>query len=290
MTVFNVPRWVARPFIWAIVLGFFGFICGFFGAGLLLADMGSAAPLLGIIVVGPIAFLGVMLGGLSALLRLSTRQNLVFLSIAVTTVTVGTLYLAVSEYKSTIWLVDAEIVNCEHVDQLLASKTKMWSEVVVRPTQIGSARPNWQREIPDMLRTQPGVVLMMRIYQAAWVREQQWRWGGISQRADDWQSVNETKQVFAPMADPVPRSPCERFVVGERRFFAVAWEKSNSTPPEKLSRFLWLGVIQQVPPEYVRYLPKYYNKSGEPQGTSARNSSLARHGRARWFCAILKEA
>lgn len=268
MTVFNVPKWVARPFIWAIVLGFFGLICGFFGAGLLLADMGSAAPLLGIIVVGPIAFLGVLLGGLSALLRLSTRQNLVFLSIAVTTVTVGTLYLAVSEYKRTIWLVDAEIVGCEQVAQLLASKTKMWSEVAARP--IANARPNWEQEIPEMLRAQPGAVLTMRIYQAAWVREQRWSWGGISQRADDWRSVSETKQVFAAIADPVPRSPCERFVVGERGFSAVAWEKSNSTPPEKLSRFLWLGVIQRVPPEYVRYLPKYYNKSGETQETPAK--------------------
>ena len=256
MAGFNVPKWVARPFIWAVALGFFGFICGFFGAGLLLADMGSAAPLLGIIVVGPIAFLGVLLGELSALLRLGARQNLVFLAIAVTAVSVGTLYLAVSEYDQTIRLVEAEIVNCENVDQLLASKTKMWSEVVVRPTKIGSARPNWEREIPDMLRAQPGAVLTMRIYQEAWVREQRWSWGGVSQRVDDWQSVNKTEQVFAALADPVPRSPCERFTIGERRFSAVAWEKSNSTPPEKLSRFLWLGVIQQVPPEFVRYIPK----------------------------------
>jgi hypothetical protein len=251
---FNVPKWVARPFIWAVVLGFFGFICGFFGAGLLLADMGSAAPLLGIVVVGPIAFLGVLLGELSALLRLSTRQNLVFLAIVMTAVSVGTLYLAVSEYDQTIRLVEAEIVNCEKVDQLLTSQAKMWSGVVARPHT--NARPNWEQEIPDMLRAQPGVVLTMRIYQEAWVREQRWRWGGVSQRVDDWKSVNETKQVFAAIADPVPHSPCERFTIGERRFSAVAWEKSNNTPPEKLSRFLWLGVIQQVPPEYVRYIPK----------------------------------
>jgi hypothetical protein len=101
VTAFNVPPWITRPIVWAGVLGFFGFICGFFGAGLLLADMGSAAPLLGIIVVGPIALLGVLLGALSASLRISTRQNLVFLAIAAATITAGTLYLAVSEYRQT---------------------------------------------------------------------------------------------------------------------------------------------------------------------------------------------
>jgi len=257
VTGFNVPKWITRPLLWAVILGFVGFIFGASGQNLLLAEPGNLGPLLGILVTGPMGFvLGALLGGLSAFFRISARRNLILLVIVVIAVSIVSLYWSLPAYRPKVWLVDAEIVNCEHVNQLLASKTKMWSEVVVRPTKIGSARPNWEQEIPDMLQAQPGAVLTIRIYQEAWIRELEWSWGGISQRVDDWQSVNETKQVFAAVTDPVPHSPCERFTVGERRFSAVTWEKSNSTPPEKLSRFLWLGVIQQVPPEYVRYIPK----------------------------------
>lgn len=257
MTVINRPKSAARTYIWAIVLGFVGFIFGYFGQPLLLADPSAVASVIGSISLGLIGlFVGVLLGELSTRLHLSTRQNLLFLAIAVLAGTVGTLCLMVSKYRPDVWLVDAEIVGCERVDRLLASQTKMWSEVVVRPDNIRSARPNWEQEIPDMLRAQPGAVLTMRIYQEAWVREQRWSWGGISKRVDDWKSANEIKQVFAAVTGPMPRSPCERFTIGERRFSALVWEKSNLTPPEKLPKFMRLPVLQEVPPEYVRFLPK----------------------------------
>lgn len=254
MTAFNVPKWVARPLIWAFVLGFVGLVCGSMGQSLLLAEMGTAAPLIGII-IAPIGFVvGALLGGLSVLIHLNTKQNLLFLATAVVVGSIGTLYLTVSEYRETIRLVDAEIVACEPVDKLLASQTKMWSE---SPANLDKRlRPNWEQDIPGMVRAHPGVVLTIQLFQDAWVREQQWRWGGVSQRVDDWHSVNETEQVFAAITDPMPLSPCERFTIGERRFSALVWEKSNDSPPDTLSRFLWLGVLQRVPPEYIRYIPK----------------------------------
>lgn len=259
MTAINPRKWVARTFTWAIVLGFVGFIFGASGQNLLLAEPGNLGPLLGILVTGPMGFvLGALLGGLSAFFRLSARRNLILLVIVVIAVSIVSLYWSLPAYRPKAWLVDAEIVNCEQVDQLLASQTKKWSEWVAREVREGhrNPRPNWEQEIPDMLRAQPGAVLTIRIYQEAWIRELKWRWGGISQRVDDWQSVNETKQVFAATTDPVPRSPCERFVIGERRFSALVWEHSNVEPPSKLADFLWLYVLQQVPPEYIRYIPK----------------------------------
>ena len=256
MTATNHPKSSAWAYTWVFTLGFVGFICGYFGQALLLAAQSDAAPLFGIVVSGPIGlFVGVLLGAWSTRLQLTNKQNLAYLLIAVIAVAVGTLYLAVSKYNETIQLVDAEIIGCEQVEQLLASQAKMWSEVAARPHT--NARPNWEQEIPDMLRAQPGVVLTMRIYQEAWVKEQRWSWGGVSQRVDDWQSVNETKQVFADIAEPVPHSPCKSFTIGERRFSALAWEKSNPTPPAKLPEFLWLYELQQVPPEYVRYIPRH---------------------------------
>jgi hypothetical protein len=230
------------------------------GQSLFLAQMDNAAPVLGII-IGPIGFaLGAFLGALSTRYHLSTRQNLLFLAIAATVVSVGTLYLAVFGYKETIKLVDAEIVGCEQVDKLLASQTRMWSEAPAVNRAIREryrdARPNWQQEIPDMLRARPGAVLTIRIYQEAWVREQKWRWGGISQKVDNWKTTNETQQVFAHVADPGPNSVCEPFTVGERRYSALVYEPSYGTPPATLPAFLWLYVLQQVPSEYVRYIPK----------------------------------
>lgn len=256
VTTANRPKPSARTYTWAIALGLVGFICGYFGALKLLADPGGAAPVLGFF-TGPLGLLvGALFGMWSTRFNLSSKQNLVFFIIAMIAVAVGTLYLAVSEYKETIRLVDAEIIGCEKVDRLLASQTKMWSEVVVRPTKIGSARPNWQQEISDMLLAQPGVVLTIRIHQEAWVREQQWRWGGISKRVDAWRSIYETTKAFAAITDSEPISPCERFVLGERRFSALVWKKSNDTPPANLPSFLELFVIQDIPPEYVRYIPK----------------------------------
>lgn len=259
MTDNNRPQSQVRTFIWAIVLGLVGLICGYSGQLLLLKNGDSLGPLLGIFFTGPIGlFLGILLGELSTRYRLSTGQNLLYLAIAVIVGSVGTLYLTVAEYKPIIKLVDAEIVGCEKIDKLLASQAKYWSEgdaANPRPR----VRPSWEQDIRDMVRAEPGAVLTMRIYRQAWVREQRWSWGDVSQSVDNWKSINETKQVFAAIADSVSYSPCESFTLGERRFSSVIWEETTSKdflPTEKISRFLWLPVLQQVPPEYVRYLPK----------------------------------
>lgn len=259
MTDINRPKSQVRPFIWAIALGFVGLFCGAMAQPLLLADPSNVAPVIGIVVTGPIGLvLGAMLGGMSSLLNLNTKQNLLSLVIAAIAGTIGTLYLMVSEYSPTIRLVDAEILGCRKIDNLLESQTKFWSELAANKNI--RARPNWEQDIPNMVQTQSGVVLSIQIYQEAWVREQQWRWGGISKRVDSWKQINETKQAFAPVADPAPRSPCELFVIGERKFSSEVWETSNSEPPEELSRFLWLPLFKQVPPEYVRYIPKTKTK------------------------------
>lgn len=264
MTDINRPKsyawiytWAIVP-AWAIVLGLVGFICGYSGQLLLLKNGDSLGPLLGYL-TGPIGFfLGALLGALSTWYRMSIGQNLLYLAIAAVAGSVGTLYLTVAEYKPIIQLVDAEIVGCEKIDKLLASQAKHWSEgdaANPRPR----ARPNWEQNIRDMVLAEPGTVLTMRIYRQAEVREQRWSWGDVSQRVDDWKSINETIQVFAAIAGPVSHSPCESFTIGERRFSSVIWEKTTSKdflPTEKISRFLWLPVLQQVPPEYVRYLPK----------------------------------
>ena len=260
MTDSNRPQSEFRTFIWAIVLGFVAFVCGVMGQSLLLAKMDNAAPVLGVI-VGPIGLVvGAILGDLSTRYHLSRKQNLLSLVVAVVIVSVGTVYMAVGEFDPTIRLIDAEIVGCREVDKLLASQTQRWSEApaVIRAIKerYKDARPNWLQEIPDMVRAEPGAVLTIRIYQEAWVREQKWRWGGISKKVDSWKHINETKQVFAPVADPAPNSVCEAFTIGERKFSSEAWETSNSTPPDKLSSFLWLSVFQQVPAEYVRYIPR----------------------------------
>lgn len=259
MTDINRPKSHVRTFIWAILLGFVGFYFGARGQFILLEKQANLAPLLGVILTGPAGLLvGILMGELSTRYRLSTRKNLLFLAIAVVVVGGGSLYMTVAEFDPTIRLVDAEIVGCEKIDELLASQAKHWSEgdaANPRPR----ARPNWEQDIRDMVRAEPGVVLTMRIYRQAWVREQRWSWGDVSQSVDNWKSINETKQVFVAIADSVSHSPCQGFTLGERRFSSVIWEETTSKdflPTEKISRFLWLPVLQQVPPEYVQYLPK----------------------------------
>lgn len=252
------PKTSARTWAWGVVLGIVGFICGYAGQPLLLKSGDSLGPLLGFL-TGPVGVVvGLLLGERSTKYRLDTGQNLLALALAAVAVGGGTLYLTVAEFDPIARLVDAEIVGCERIDKLLASQTEMWSEVAVRAIRNGDAdaRPNWKPEIADMLQGPAGAVLTVRIYQAAWVSQQEWRWGSISRRVGRWKNVDETERVFAAVSDPVPPSPCERFVIGERKYSALVDERTNVTPPSKLSAFLWLDALQQVPPEYVRYIPK----------------------------------
>jgi hypothetical protein len=263
MTDIVHPISSARTYVWVILLGLVGFYFGYNGQFLLLKKtaISNTAPLLGIFLTGPLGlFLGLLLGTLSTRLQLNAKQNLISLAIAVVLGSVGTLYLAVGEFNETVRLVDAEILGCKKIDNLLESQTKMWSEApaVIRAMKERrpDARLNWEQEIPNMVRDQPGVILTIYIYHEAWVREQKWRWGGVSKKVDNWKSSSETQQVFAPIAEPAPPLPCERFVIGERKFSALVYERSYGTPPATLPAFLWLYVFKPVPPEYVRYIPK----------------------------------
>lgn len=244
--------------IWAATLGVVGLVCGYSGQFWLLKTGDSLGPMLGIILTGPAGFVvGIVLGGFSSKYQLTAWHNVLFLAIAALIVGIGSLYLTVAEYKPVVRLVDAEIVGCEPPDKLLADQTKHWSE------RIGTTpnRPNWQQEIPVMVQTQPGAVLTIRIHREAWVRQQQWRWGEVSIKADRWKSANETKKVFVAINSPGSPAACVHFAVGARRYSSLTWEEFDLIPPEKLSRFLWLPVLQQVPATYVRYLPEDGNES-----------------------------
>ena len=113
MAAINHLKWLVRPLIWAIVLGFVGFIFGAMGQPLLLADPSNVAILWGFI-IGPKGFVvGALLGGLSVLLHLNTKQNLYFLAVAAIVAAVVAIYLTVAGYRPTVDLVDAEIIGCE---------------------------------------------------------------------------------------------------------------------------------------------------------------------------------
>jgi hypothetical protein len=251
------PENSARYFVWAFTLGAVGLICGYSGQFWLLKTGDNLGPMLGIILTGPVGFiLGIVLGGLSSKYQLTVWRNILFLAVATLAVGIGSLYLTVAEFKPVVQLVDAEIVSCEHPDKRLADQTKYWSE------RIGTTpnRPEWQQELPEMVRTQPGAVLTLRIHREAWVRKQQWRWGEVSIKVDKWKSTNETKKVFAEITSPDNRSACGHITVGARRYSSLAWEEFDLIPPEKLSRFLWLPVLQKVPDTYVHYLPENTNE------------------------------
>jgi hypothetical protein len=142
-----------RTYVWAILLGSAGLYFGYTGQFLLLkkSAVNSVAPLLGIFLTGPAGlFLGILLGTWSTRLKLSTSKNLILLVIAVMVVSAGTLYLAVAEFKETVRLVDAEILDCKKIDNLLESQTKMWSEapaVVQAIARESNPLPRGQRHL-----------------------------------------------------------------------------------------------------------------------------------------------
>jgi hypothetical protein len=251
MAEITPEKYPGRYLVWAFTLGAVGLVCGYSGQFWLLKTGDSLGPMLGIILTGPAGFiLGIVLGGLSSKYQLNAWRNVLFLAIAILVVGVGSLYLTVSDYHPVIQLVDAEIIGCETPDKLLVDQTKYWSEAQGTPN-----RPNWQQELPEMVRTQPGAVLTLRIHRETQVRQQHWRWGEVSTKVDRWKNTNETKKAFGASTSSDSHSLCGQFTVGARHYSSLAWEEFDLIPPEKLSSFLWLPVLQQVPAAYISYLP-----------------------------------
>lgn len=249
----------SRPLIWGFLLGVVGLAFGAIGQDLLLSDTGAVGPLLGI-VIAPKAFLiGAGLGLLSALFRLSARRNRVSLLVAVPAsafVTLGVVVVKYTEFPAELHLVEAQIIGCEKPEDVVDDAMRHWIGVIVDSRRQGSLspRPNWQQDVPRMLRETPGLVLSLHVVQESAVRIHRWRWGDVWLKADPWTTVDQTKKVFAH-GDAGLGTSCDQIAQGKAGFWALNWEQSAGFPPDALPEFLSLYVIKPVPAEYERFLP-----------------------------------
>ncbi|MEW6743962.1 MAG: hypothetical protein AB1486_14520 [Planctomycetota bacterium] len=227
--------------------GVAGLICGYFGTFLLAAEPSNVAPVIGILITGPLGLaLGAVVGALLGLTRCPTIVVVPILAL----VAGGTAALALVATRPTFEpaaeLVEGTIVSCNPVTELLAQRLEHWRSEAQRVTVAGFAnvRPGWEEDVPAMAAARPGVVLTIHRRHGAWFEERAWGWGTRDRRLGPWVADARTEQVFLPTSiDPSTFVPD-----GLESRFLLVWERSDDYPPTVLPEFLGLHVIREVPP------------------------------------------
>lgn len=248
-----------RPLTWAFVCGVVAFVFGAFAQDWLLADATPMSFLVGFITAPTAFMIGIVLGVLSELSGLKASTDRMLLLFAIPIMAVATLLLVIfryTEFSPEAYLVEAEITGCEKPQDVIEEKNGYWRDQIAENRRRGgrNPRPDWQQDVPRMLRETPGLVLSLHVVQESAVRIHRWRWGDVWLKADPWTTVDQTKKVFAH-GDAGLGTSCDQIAQGKAGFWALNWEQSEGFPPEALPEFLSLYVIKPVPAEYERFLP-----------------------------------
>lgn len=245
------PRYLRAALLavlWGACLGATGFVCGYFGNGVLAADPGTVAPLLGFFVTGPYAAaVGVAIGGVLGASSKKPGYLLVvfFFSLLLTAVT--SLVLASPGYGPEAQLVEGHVERCISVSSLIPSRTRHWQSEADRVTRekLVDVRRDWQQSVPAMVGSRPGVVLELNTQHVAWYEERAWRGGRVDRRIRRFQRQARHELVFFDAAD----ANCQGKVASLRRVstFCLGFEPSDGYPPTGLPEFLGIWVAHEVP-------------------------------------------
>ena len=148
------------PFLlWILLPAMLGFGAGFFGPLALNPDA-NQGPLLGIFITGPGgAALGLLLGAVARLLRLSGVRQWQLLTVACVALAGWTLYASLPEPRLIGYLVDAELRGCSPPSQSLDRAVSHW-ESRLAGTDV---RPGWMLDARMSAAIDPGVVLELNV-------------------------------------------------------------------------------------------------------------------------------
>lgn len=230
---------------WALSIGAIGFICGYFGNGLLAADPGTAGPLNFFLTTPPSIAIGGGLGALAGSSRMTGWQlTLLFLGLALSTAVVC-LAVTAPEFRPEGNVVEAEVLSCTSASTLIPDRVSHWESEAARVTREGVAdvRANWRTSVPEMLRSRPGVVLTIRVIKSAWVKERIWRTGRKDRKLSAWRPANYRQDAF--VSDPAASCTSAPVLAATRsRLFLLCWEPSEAYPPSSLPEFLGIFILR----------------------------------------------
>ena len=227
---------------WALVLGGVGFCCGFFGPIVLSPDA-NQGPLLGIFITGPSgALAGGVLGAIVGLLQPSPRRSFGLLGAAAIGVAAVSLFFSLPSPQFRADIVDGEILGCDSPSGLKNSAIEYWDNRVSKVTWA-PPRDGWKEDFERMLSADPGVVLRMNVVRRTGLYENRKPWNKGTLTAQPWSMPNQEHNFFARHAG----AACEQYRSGSRALYLATGQTAKQWPPEVLSNFLDLQVIEPLP-------------------------------------------
>ena len=235
------------PLLWALILGAVGFIAGFFGP-LTFSPDANQGPLLGIFITGPGgALLGLVLGFIVGVLSPLTAMRNYILGAACILVVSVTLYWSLPGPKYLGRIIDAEISSCAPTTTILPSEIADWEANIARVTWA-SPRAGWKEDMEEFARTDPGLVLEMRVVRERSISENRKPWNRGSFRIEPWKSKGETKRFYARFGG----KECGGYAGISRAIYFPSTEgvESPEWPSKVPLTLLGLQVLGPVPERY----------------------------------------
>ncbi|HEY4283720.1 MAG TPA: hypothetical protein VGM62_11715 [Chthoniobacterales bacterium] len=235
------------PLVWALILGAVGFVAGYFGP-LIFSPEANQGPLLGIFITGPGgAFLGLVLGLIVSLARPTVAIRKCILGAACFLVAGVTLYWSLPEPKYLGRIIDAEIGSCAPTDTIVSAEIAEW-EVNISKVTWASPRTGWREDMQEFARTDPGLVLEMRIIRERSIYENRKPWNRGSFKMGPWVSKGETKRFYARFAG----RECSAYAGISRNVYFPSTEgvESSDWPSRAPLTLLGLQVLGPVPDRF----------------------------------------
>jgi hypothetical protein len=244
---------------WPLLLGAIGFAAGFFGPIFLNPDA-NQGPLVGIFITGPGgALAGLILG---VLMRLSATEPALqwrLLAASCALLGVGTLIFCLPEPAWRGEIIEAEVMACYAPEDLLAPAIERWEQAVAN-APWANVPANWQERIPQMLASDAGVVLAMRVHRQSRIYERRRPW-------------NRGEIFVTPLG--APAEPVKRYFARDASRDCTAYQSRGTAlyhpraesaqaptwPPSQLPNFLSLTVLGPVP---AHLLPPGHGDSANP--------------------------
>jgi len=235
------------PLVWALILGAVGFVAGFFGP-LTFSPEANQGPLLGIFITGPGgAFLGLVLGLIVRFASpLAAMRNWI-LGAACVLVASVTLYWSLPEPKYLGSIIDAEIGSSAPTAMILPSEIAKWEANISKVTWA-SPRAGWREDMREFARTDPGLVLEMRVVRERSIYENRRPWNRGSFKMGPWVSKGETKRFYARFAG----RECSGYAGMSRAMYFPSTEgvESSEWPSRAPLTLLGLQVLGPVPERF----------------------------------------
>jgi hypothetical protein len=246
------------PWLFSVLLGGVGCVCGFVG-GILNDTSSNLAPinglLVGILMAGPAAaVLGWAVGLVLAICKPKpATTNGVFFAFAAGIATI-TLYLCISLHADSFYadILDAEVVSYEQPSALIGQAKAYWLDEQ-RKGMAFFFRPDWEKDdegIKGMLVADKGVVVTVRAYSVLEIFKggQPWNHGDLM--AKPWKREDiawYSRKYFMRYKG----APEEVTKTGIRQRYLLQYRQPqvDSNPPQYLPAFLNLFELEEVPAE-----------------------------------------